>query len=152
MIDMSVLDKKIGELEKDEEGNIDIPLEPGVIDAVTEMIQQFDASEFGNAFKRVDVESLSVSKEGLADVCVHVNGCQCTYHRIFDGDYWNPPEDDVREDTVDEHLDIEAEGITDDMTVADVIRCLGDAAYDDKEFSKELYEMTRDINGDEYDE
>ena len=149
---MSVLDKKISEFEKDEDGNVDIPLELDVINAVTEMIQQFDASEFGNAFKRVGVEFLSVSKEGLANVCVHVNGCQCTYYRIFDGDYWNPPEDDVREDAVDECLDIETEGITEDMTVTDVIKCLGDAIYNDKEFSKELYEMTRDINGDEMDE
>lgn len=144
-----MLDKKIGEFKRDEEGDIEIPLEKDVVEAVTEMIKQFDASEFGNAFSKVDVLFLTVSEGGWAEVYVHVNGCQYTYRRTFDGDYWNPPENDVRESTVNEWLDIEAEGITDDMTVADVIRCLGDAAYDDKEFSKQLYEMTRDINGDE---
>ncbi len=147
-----MLDKKIGELEKDEEGNIDIPLEPDVIDAVTEMIRMFDASEFGNAFNRVEVEFFSVNRDRWAEVYMHINGCQCTYHKISDGDYWNPPENDVRQDTINEWLDVEAKDITEDMTVANVIRRLGDAAYDDKEFSKQLYEMTRDINGDETDE
>ena len=147
-----MLDKKIREFKRDEEGDIDIPLEKDVVDAVTEMIRQFDASEFSNAFNRVDVEFLTVSKNGWAEVYMHVSGYQYTYHRISDGDRWNPPENDVHGNAIAEWIDIEAGGITDDMTVADVIERLGDAAYDNKKLSKELYEMTKDINGDEGDD
>lgn len=144
-----MLNKKIKEFERDEEGDIEIPLEKDVVDAIINMVRQFDASEFGNAFSKVDVEFLTVSKGGWAEVYVYINGCQYTYHRIFDGDSWNPSENNINESIISEWLDIETEGITDDMTVADIIGHLGDAVYDDKELSKKLYEMTKDINGDE---
>lgn len=149
---MSILDKKISEFEKDEEGNIDVPLDDDVTEAINEMVKQFDSSESGDAIKEIDIKFFSIDKSGCAGIYMHIKGVQSTYTHYSYGSRDSPPDIEVTEERIDEGVDLMADGVTDDMTIDEVITLIGSQCYDDKEFVREMRELTQDINGDETDE
>lgn len=143
---MGVLDKKVSEFMKDENGFIDIPLDDDVVGKIRWMVKRFDASEFGAFGPETKVKYLFIdTNDWSAEACVDIIGEQCTITPRSRGDRWDPPDADIDTERFDEVFNFYADGIKEDMTIEEVIDEIGDQSEADDRLVRELYELTRDM-------
>ena len=148
---MSILDKKIKEFERDEEGTICIPLDDGELkDYIINMVCEFDFSEDKNSINGnstvVDFFHINVYDNGEVDANIYVNiqGARYSYSNYYAGDYWNPPEWDVNEDPYDEWFEFYARHLNQEMTLKEVIDEVCKQTWSCDGMVSELRELTKE--------
>lgn len=147
---MGILETKIKDLKKDENGDCLVPIDEDVIEAVLGMAQEFDASE-NEAITKIEVIDFLISDSGWGSIETKVKIEQGRYHHIRDADYWNPAEGDWDFDETIEDIAFEGEGITQEMTVQEAIDKICSDMHDCKGFEDEMYELTRDLDDSDFE-